>query len=214
MVLSYTFDSLKTDIMNWTENDSAEFQAVLGTIIGLAELRIVRDSDLDVFRKYARSFFGPSDRFLSKPDDMVIDRHMEVEINGSKYALARKDTSFLNMYWPDATQMGTPRFYSDWDEDNFVIVPTPADSYVVELAYTYRPEGLSDATPTTWLSLNAPDILLFACMVEATRFEKGEAQEVAGWKDAYAEALARLNREEMGRQRRTEYTAGEPRGTI
>jgi hypothetical protein len=214
MALTYSYASLRNSIMAWTENSGPDMQAVLDEIIGLAEIQIARESDLDVFRKYARSFFGPGDRFLSKPTDMIIDRHMEVEVGGEKIELARKDTSYLNVFWPDAAATDVPRFYSDWDEENFIIVPTPSDAFPVELAYTCRPDGLSADNPTTWISTNAPDLLLPACMLWAIRFEKGEAQDRDNWQSAYDQALARLNREEMGRQRRTESVTGEPRGTV
>ncbi|KKK95884.1 hypothetical protein LCGC14_2668350, partial [marine sediment metagenome] len=83
-----------------------------------------------------------------------------------------------------------------------------------ELAYTRRPNGLSSTTSNTWLGDNAGDVLLYACLVEAYLFMKGEAQALQGWETKYQTALQSLAREEESRQRRTEYRYGEKRGNL
>lgn len=214
MSLSYTFATLKSDIQAFAENDAAEFVAVLPTLIGLAEFRIAREADLDVFRKYATSALTAGDKYLNKPADMVIDRSLLVTVNGSQFPVQRKDTSFIPTFWPTGSNENVPRFYSDWDQNTFILAPTPNSNYEVELAYTYRANGLSDIITTTWLSTKAPDLLLFACMVEALCFMKAEKQDIEAWETKYGQALSRVNREEMGRQRRNEFTTGEIRGEI
>lgn len=210
----FTYTTLKTAILDWTEDDGVEFQNVLDTLIGLAELRIARDADLDAFRKYATSNTTSGDRFLSKPTDIVVDRWFNITVAGDKAPLLRRDTSFTADYWPDPTATGTPRYYSDYDHDTFVLVPTPSAAFACELAYTRRPEGLSTTTSTTWLGDNAGDILLYACLMEAYLFLKAEAPVLQVWEGKYKQALESLTREEEARNRRTEYRYGEKRGNL
>ncbi len=61
-IFSYTHAQLTTAIQNWTEDDSSEFAAVIDDIIGMAELRIYRDSDFDCMYKHATVTGAASDQ--------------------------------------------------------------------------------------------------------------------------------------------------------
>ena len=61
-----TYDELVTNIRNYTEVDSNVFtDAVINTFITMAENRILRDIDLDVFRLEATGTATQGDRFLN-----------------------------------------------------------------------------------------------------------------------------------------------------
>jgi hypothetical protein len=211
--MAFTYSTLKTEIQDWAENDSTEFVAKLDTIIDLAELKVVRETDLDTFRKYATASLTASDKYLIKPTDMVIDRYLKVVNAAGLYNDVRwKDVSFIQEYWPDATVEGLPKYYSDWDALQFVLAPVPDTTYTVELAYTYRPTGLSDSNTTTWLSTYASDVLLWACLIEAASFMKEMPADANEWKTKYIEARDSLMLEELKRQRRDEARHGEARG--
>jgi len=68
--------------------------------------------------------------------------------------LIQKDISFMNEYWPDRTANATPKYYAMWDQDTHYIAPTPNVALSTELAYTYKPDGLSSTQTSTWLSQN------------------------------------------------------------
>ena len=209
--MSWTYSTLTSAIQAWTENDATEFTDQIDTIIALAEERIYREADLDVFRKYATASLTNADRFLDKPSDIVVDRWMNVSVNSSKYNLLRKDTSFIAEYWPDPTSTSAPLFYADWDQATFILGPTPDSNYTVELAYTYRPTGLTSVNTTTWLGTNTPGLILAACLVEAFNFMKGEKMDLEQWEAKYQQALQSVKLEEQTRQRITENRYGEPR---
>ncbi len=107
-----------------------------------------------------------------------------------------------------ATPSGVPKYYSVWDQNTFYVAPTPASGYTVELGYIYRPTQLSSTTPTTWISLNAPEALLYACLIQAYSYTKGPAEMLAYFRQAYKEALQGLGIEQQGRRRRDEYRDG------
>lgn len=212
MALSFTYTTLKQAILDWTEDDSQEFQDKLDQIIGLGEERIMRDLDLSVFRKTATTTTTASDKYITKPTDMVIDRAMRVTVNSVQTPVDVKDTSFIHDYNMSVTTAGTPRFYSDWDHQTFIVAPLPAGAYSVELDYTYKPDGLSSSTATTWIGTNLPNVLLFACLTEAIPFLKMPPDQWQTWEKKYADAVAAAGREQMGRQRHSEERTGEPRG--
>ena len=87
-----------------------------------------------------------------------------------------KDPSFLREYQNDDTVTGQPRYYALFDNGNFIISPTPDQDYSVQLSYFYRPQSLTAGSDsgTTWLSTNAETTLLYASLIEANIFMKGE----------------------------------------
>ena len=88
---------------------------------------------------------------------------------------------------------------------------TAASSTNLALSYTYRPTQLSSGNTTTWLSLNAPDLLFYACMLEVLTFQKAEADTIADYTAKYQQALQMVLLEENKRNRTDEYRDGEIR---
>ena len=147
-------------------------------------------------------------KFLAAPSGILTHRYMMITVSGDQIFLDFRDTSFMKEFWPDGSATGVPKYYSVWDQDTFYVAPTPNSGYVVELGYIYRPVQLSSANPTTWISLNAPEALLYACLVQAYSYTKGPLDLLNYFKGAYKEALQGLGIEQQGRRRRDEYRDG------
>jgi len=73
---------------------------------------------------------------------------------------------------------------------------------------TSNETGLSATNTTSWVSNNAPQVLLYACLVEAFKFLKGPYDLLAQYEKSYQEATQRLAIEQQGRRRRDEYQDG------
>lgn len=207
--MNYT--QLVDNIQAWTENDATEFTTKIPVIINLAELRIYREADLTIARKeetLPTPVVGSST--LAAPTDLVLPRWIRI-VNGDY--LIQKDESFIREYITSSSTTGTPKYYATSSAGtNFVFAPSfDSVSTQLRIGYTYRPTQLSASNATTWLSLNAYDVLLFACMIEASNFMKMEAQDLASWKAHYADALAGLKNEEERRRRQDDYRQGEIR---
>tara|TARA_R110000868_G_scaffold185346_1_gene427230 strand:+ start:1307 stop:1963 length:657 start_codon:yes stop_codon:yes gene_type:complete len=204
-----TYDELVTNIRNYTEVDSNVFtNPVINTFITMAENRILRDIDLDVFKLEATANTTASNRFLIAPSDILTHRYLMVTIDGDQVFLDFRDTSFMKEYWPDSTVTGTPKYYSVWDQNTFYIAPTPAQNYDVQLGYIYRPPQISSANPTTWISTNAPEALLYACLIQAYSYTKGPTEMLQYFENSYKQAIQGLGIEQQGRRRRDEYRDG------
>jgi hypothetical protein len=119
-----------------------------------------------------------------------------------------RDVSFLKEYWEDSSQIGKPKYYAVWNQNTFLLAPTPNVSYSVELGYIRKPAGLTPSNQTTWLSLNAPEVLLYGCLVQAYSYTKGPLDMLGYFANSYKEALAGLGIEQQGRRRRDEYRDG------
>jgi len=206
-----TYNELVTNIRNYTEVDSNVFtNSVINTFITMAENRILRDIDLDVFKLEVAGSLTASNKFLTAPTDILTHRYMMLTnpVTSDQIFLDFRDTSFMKEYWPDGADTGIPKYYSVWDQNTFYVAPTPTASYVVELGYIYRPAQLSSANTTTWVSINAPEALLYACLIQAYSYTKGPPDMLAYFNNAYKEAIQGLGIEQQGRRRRDEYRDG------
>lgn len=205
-----TYDELVTNIRNYTEVDANVFtNAVINTFILMTENRILRDIDLDVFKLEVTGNLTANNKFLTAPTDILTHRYMMLtSAGGDQIFLEFRDTSFMKEYWPDGTQTGVPKYYSVWDQNTFYIAPTPASSYAVELGYIYKPTQLSSTNPTTWVSINAPEALLYGCLIQAYSYTKGPEGMISYFNNAYKEAIQGLGIEQQGRRRRDEFRDG------
>jgi hypothetical protein len=205
-----TYDELVTNIRNYTEVGSNVFtDPVINTFITLAENQILRQIDLDVFKLEVTGSMTANNKFLAAPSDLLTHRYMILtSAEGDQIFLDFRDTSFMKEYWPDGTATGVPKYYSVWDQNTFYVAPTPSSSYSVELGYIYRPTQLSSTNPTTWVSINAPEALFYACLIQAYSYTKGPADMMAYFRQAYQEAIQGLGMEQQGRRRRDEYRDG------
>jgi hypothetical protein len=204
-----TYDELVTNIRNYTEVDANVFtNAVINTFILMTENRILRDIDLDVFKLEVTGNLTANNKFLTAPSDILTHRYMMVTDGTDQIFLEFRDTSFMKEYWADGSVTGVPKYYSVWDQNTFYVAPTPTSAYAVELGYIYKPTQLSSTNTTTWVSINAPEALLYGCLVQAYSYTKGPADMIAYFTNSYKEAIQGLGIEQQGRRRRDEFRDG------
>tara|TARA_Y100000114_G_scaffold59383_1_gene54351 strand:+ start:192 stop:836 length:645 start_codon:yes stop_codon:yes gene_type:complete len=207
--MSFTLTTLKQSIQDWTENDETTFVNELDFIIKNAEERILKSVDLDYFRKNVTGGLTTGNKFLQKPSDYLATFSLSYVKDSSNVFLLQKDVNFIQEYTPNPTTTGSPIYYSSFDVDNFIVAPTPDADYVAELHYYYRPASLTtDDSGTTWISTNAPDALLYACLIEAYSFMKGESDLLQLYTSRYGEAITRLKVYGEGQENTDAYREG------
>lgn len=204
-----TYDELVTNLRNYTEVDANVFStSVINTFITMAENRILRDIDLDVFKVEASANTTSGNKYLTAPSDILTHRYLMVTSGTDQIFLDFRDTSFMKEYWSNGAETGIPKYYSVWNQNTFYLAPTPNANFPVELGYIYRPTQLSPATPTTWISVNAPEALLYACLIQAYSYTKGPLEMLQYFDSSYKQAVQGLGIEQQGRRRRDEYRDG------
>ena len=209
--MSWTFTTLKSAIQDYTENTEATFVADLPTIIVQAETRIVKAVELPAFRKNVTGNLTANNSYLTTPTDYLYPYSLAVLDSDSNYTyLLNKDVNFIREAFPNAGTTGTPKFYAQFDDDNFLVAPTPSSSFSMELHYFHMPTSITETVSgTTWLGTNAPEVLLYASLVEAYTFMKGEADILAGYEQRFNEALGKLTLESDGYNRKDAYRDGQ-----
>ena len=210
--MSFTYAQLKTAIQDYTDNAETTFVAHLNDFIKAAEEKILKSVDLDYFRKNVTSTLTSSDQFLTVPSDYLASFSLQITTSGSESFLLQKDVNFLREYTPAASTTGLPKYYARFDENNFILAPTPNSAYTIELHYFYRPTSLTAGADggTTWLSTNAPFALLYGSLVEAYSFMKGEPDVLQNYNGLYAQYLERLKDLGEARENTDGYRVGLP----
>lgn len=204
-----TYDELVTNIRNYTDVASNVFtNAVINTFITMAENQILRQIDLDVFKLEVSGNLTSGNKFLAAPSDILTHRYLAITSGNDQVFLDFRDTSFMKEYWANGASTGVPKYYSVWDQNTFYVAPTPNAAFVAELGYIYRPAQLSSTNTTTWISTNAPEALLYACLIQAYSYTKGPDNMLSYFRNAYQEAIQGLGNEQQGRRRRDEYRDG------
>lgn len=192
--MSITYAELKQAIQDYTQNTETTFVSNLPLFIRLAEERILKSVQLNLFQKVASDTLTASNRLYACPADFLAPLHFAIDVSGDLEHLQFKELDFLQLYTPDSTTTGQPLYYAQYDVDNFILAPTPDSNYTVELKYLYRPTSLTAGAEggTTWLSENAEIALLYGSLVEAYTFMKGEDALMAQYQNRLMEAIARL----------------------
>ena len=222
-----TYAELTQQILDYTETDTNVLTSTItNDFIEHAELRIFRQLDLDVYKEYKTASLTSSDPFVAMPGatptTFEFARYVHIfSPSGSlggltdneRITLQKKDSSYINEYWPNRTSTGVPKYYANWDNDTILLAPTPNAAYTIELAYNALPTGLSSSNTTTWVSNNTPALLLYACLIEAFKFLKNPDM-VQMYEAYYKQELTPTAGEQMGRRRRDEYMDGMPRVPI
>ena len=210
--MAYTLAELQTDIRGYTEVDSNVFtDAVLSRIIQNAENKIYREVDSDQDRHYATSSLIVGNRYVTIPSDLRLIRYVQLKDSaGNQYYLEQRDSTFMAEYYsdPGSSSVDIPKYYANWDENFWVVAPTPDKTYEITLGYNKEPVSIVTDTAGTYLSNKYADLLLYACLVNAYGYLKGPADMLQYYSQAYEKALLSYAIEQQGRRRRDEYADG------
>ena len=220
--MNYT--QLQAAIVAYSENTSTEFAAEIATFVQQAEQRIYNTIQFPSLRKNVTGLTTSSNKYLQCPSDFLAVYSMAV-INPttSEYEyLLNKDVNFIRAGYPNPADTGIPKYYAlfgprsdDEKELAFILGPTPAAAYTVELHYFYYPESITTAsTGRTWLGDNFDSVLFYGALVESATYMKQEQDIVALYNQKYQEALALAKRLGDGMERQDAYRSGQYRQAV
>ena len=215
------YSELLDNVRNYTEVTSDVLSnSVINVFITNVENKIARQMDSDDQRRYATTTFEANNAFLdvSGPEGgFRFARGLQlVETDGTRTWLDQRDATFMDEYSPersttDTNFTGKPKYWGNRDATTLIVAPTPNAAYTVEMWYDETPErlgnGSSGTTTTTFISNNAPEVLLYGTISEAYSYLKN-LQDMQLYEGKYQVALQDFAQEQMGRKRRDEYQNG------
>jgi hypothetical protein len=195
----------------------------VNTFIRQAEQRIYNSIQFPPIRKNVTGPTTANNKYLSSPGDFLSVFSMAVidPSTGAYDFLLNKDVNFIREAFPTPTSTGKPEYYALFgptttnatppvvtNELSFILGPTPDAIYDIELHYYYYPESIVTAS-TTWLGDNFDSVLLYASLLEAYTYMKGEADVLANYEKRYNEALLLAKRLGDGLERSDAYRSGQ-----
>lgn len=201
MAAAMTYTSLVEDIQAYCERTDATFLEYIPRFVMLAENRIALEAKgLGLLKSVTDDLvFGSS--VLAKPAlwRETVSLQVSTTVGGEERSvLLSRSYEFCRTFWPDGSTTDFPRFYADWDYEHFLIAPTPDAAYSYELIYYERPRPLDADNQSNWTTEYAPQLLLFACLLEAQPFLKNQ-ERAAMWQAAYAQQIASFSTENKER---------------
>jgi len=209
------YSELLTNVRNYTEVTADVLtNAVINVFITNIENQIDRLVDTDAQRRYATTTSTANNAFLdvSGPEGgFRFARALQlVKSNDDRVWLEQRDTTFMDEYSVQrstTTDTGQPKYWANWDNNTLILAPTPNQVYTLEMWYNETPERLSNTNTTTFISNNAPEVLLYGVLSETFSYLKN-IQDMQLYSQKFQTALTAFANEQMGRKRRDEYADG------
>jgi hypothetical protein len=198
--MNYT--QLTAAIKAYTENDFPQAVGAGGLtsaeqiarFVQQAEQRIYNSIQFPALRKNVTGNATLNNKYLATPVDWLATFSLaRINADGSYEYLLNKDVNFIREAFPFPAVSGAPTHYAIFDENTFILGPTPDASYSMELHYFYYPQSIVTAG-TSWLGDNLDSLLFYGSLLEAAAFMKSEPDTVKNYMERYNEAFT------MGKQ--------------
>lgn len=206
MATTTTFTTLKEDIRRYLErgftlaSDQIVYEQI-PRLINLAERRIARELKVEGLINVLTGTLSPGLAVYPKPDRWrsTVSFNFGTGDQGNEYnQLFPRSYEYVRSYWPNRSETDVPLFYAEYDYNNWIIAPTPDQAYPFEvLVYQLLPL-LDDTNQTNWLTEYAPQVLLYASLLEATPFLKND-ERIPVWQQMYDRSAQALNGEDLSK---------------
>jgi len=206
------YATLSTLIQQYCETTESSFVANIPTFVQLAEERIYNSVQIPAIRKNQIGNLTPNNKYLTLPTDWLSTFSIAVidPTTNAQSFLLDKDVNFIRESYPDPDVTGVPQYYAIFDNNTFILGPTPDAAYEVEMHYYYYPQSIVTAG-TSWIGDNYENVLLYGCIREAYTYLKGDADMMQNYEQKYQEAMLQLLRIGDGLNRRDSYRSGQAR---
>ena len=206
------YAELKTNIQDITENTFSDAQLAMFT--EQAEQKIYNTVQIPALRRNQTGTLTAGNGYLTVPSDYLYTFSLAVIDGDGDYTyLLNKDVNFVREAYPTTASSGVPKHYANFNDEAFLLGPTPNAAYTVELHYGYYPESLVTAG-TTWLGEEFDSALLNGALVEAIRFMKGEQDIVNMYNQMYVLSIGLLKNLGDGKLRADAYRSGQVRNPV
>ena len=199
-----TYDNLVLDVQQYMERDDADFVAMIPTLIGLAESAIAAELKTLLQLVVVETTLTATDPVLVKPTRWR--KTISMKINGAPVVMRSQD--YIAQYNSESTT-GQPKFYAEYDYNNWNFAPSPDQDYPVEIIYYSLVQPLDSTNQTNLFTQIAPQAMLFGTLLQAQGYLKA-LDKLPVWKSYYTDCLAALKKEDNSRRIDRNTTVQEP----
>ena len=214
-----TYTGLVNAIQAFTEVNETTFVDNIPTFVQDTERLVNNTVQLPAFRKNVTGSATANFPYLTLPSDFlatfsvaVMNTDEPLIPNNYRYML-NKDVNYIREMFPYPAVTGVPQYYALFDNNTYILGPTPDVNYDIELHYFAYPTSIVTAG-STWLSQNFPNVLLYGALAEAYVFLKGEADVLQMYQGKFQEAMAPLKQLSDGKDRQDMYRTQQVRDPV
>jgi hypothetical protein len=186
------------------ERNDAEFVAMIPTLIGLAQSAIAAELKTLLQLVVVTTTLTASNPVLIKPTRWR--KTISMKINGAPVVLRSQD--YIAQYNSESTA-GQPKFYAEYDYNNWNFAPSPDQNYPVEIIYYSLVQPLDSSNQTNLFTQIAPQAMLFGTLLQAQGYLKA-LDKLPVWKAYYTDCIASLKKEDNSRRIDRNTTVQEP----
>ena len=199
-----TYDNLVADVINYMERDDAQFVAQIPTLIGLAESAIAAELKTLLQLIVVETNLLAAQDILEKPTRWR--KTISMKVNGKPILMRSQD--YVAQYQSESDP-GQPKYYAEYDYNNWAIAPVPDASYPVEIIYFSLVQPLDSTNQTNLFTQQCPQAMLFGTLLQAQGYLKA-MDKLPIWKSYYTDSLAALKKEDDSRRIDRNTTIQEP----
>jgi hypothetical protein len=189
-----TYDNLVLDVQQYMERDDPDFIAQIPTLIGLAESAIASELKTLLQLVVVQTNLTVGDPVLIKPTRWR--KTVSMKINGAPVLLRSQD--YVAQYLSESTP-GVPKYYAEYDYNNWNFAPEPDDNYAVEIIYYSLVQPLDSTNQTNLFTQIAPQAMLFGTLLQAQGYLKA-LDKLPVWKSYYTDCINALKKEDQTRR--------------
>ena len=185
-----TYSELQTAVANWLDRD--DLSARIPEFISLAEARFNRLLRLRSMESKQTASTVGGQRNYNLPASYIQMRNFQLNTSPLT-TLSYVTPEIYDRVWGGSTG-GIPKFYTIV-ADEISLGPIPGSVLTMEMLFYRRFDNLSASTTTNWLLTYAPDIYLYASMLEAEPFIMND-ERVPLWATALERAITDMQEQD------------------
>lgn len=206
-----TYDTLVADLRRYLERgrtitSDPDVFAQIPRLINAQERQLIQvlklQGTIEVLND--SSGFTPGTSVIPKPDrwrETISISYGKGVGKNERVTLFPRSYEYCRRYWPNDAVQDTaqpPRFYADYNYQNWLIVPTSPDTFPVEALCYMQPPLLSESNQRNFFTDYTPNALLFGTLMMSEPFLKND-ERIAVWKDAYQFEIGTLSGQDLQR---------------
>jgi hypothetical protein len=194
-----------------TASTEIDFQKLIPRAIEATELPIYRVMDFlntietqtTTLTAGSRNFTLPVGMIILRSINAITPASATVPDNGTRVPLLRTTNEVLDAVWGNSGTPGAPQQVALLTDTTGLVGPPPDQNYTLECIGTFRPAPLSPANPTTFLTLNVPDLYIASGMIFWSAYYQNfgaasdNPQQAVSWQSTFDRILAGVNLETL-----------------
>ncbi len=198
-----TFDSLKQSIRDYVERggSGAAFERQLPQIVNNAERSLADRLKIQGYRDVLTGAMNAQNYTIAKPDGwrntvtFTIGHGVDFK---QRRILRPRSYEYMTMIEPDRSVYDVPKWYTDYDFNNWYVAATPDQAYPFEIIVYRLPNLLSQSNQQNYLTQFTPNLLLFQCLTNLEPFLKNDSR-IVTWQKLLADEMAAIDAEEIAK---------------